>query len=49
MKLDSTVKKLRFLGYTDGVKGYKTLDEETGYVSYIKVAKFDESIVTGSN
>lgn len=35
VKLDPTAKRVRFLG-TKGVKGYKTLDEESGKVSYTR-------------
>lgn len=47
--MDPTARKLRFLSNTEEVKGYKTLDKETGQVSYTRVAKFNEHSIMERN
>ncbi|KAE8952811.1 hypothetical protein PR001_g33136, partial [Phytophthora rubi] len=46
-KLDAKAFKCRFLGYEDGVKGYRVLNVETGQVKIVRTVKFMETTSTG--
>ncbi|KAE9184122.1 Retrovirus-related Pol polyprotein from transposon TNT 1-94 [Phytophthora fragariae] len=46
-KLDAKAFKCRFLGYEDGVKGYRVLNMETGQVKIVRTVKFMETTSTG--
>ncbi|KAE9204753.1 hypothetical protein PF005_g13676 [Phytophthora fragariae] len=46
-KLDAKAFKCRFLGYDDGVKGYRVLNVETGQVKIVRTVKFMETTSTG--
>ncbi|KAE9235367.1 Retrovirus-related Pol polyprotein from transposon TNT 1-94 [Phytophthora fragariae] len=46
-KLDAKAFKCRFLGYEDGVKGYRVLDVATGQVKIVRTVKFMETTSTG--
>ncbi|KAE8981481.1 hypothetical protein PR001_g23989 [Phytophthora rubi] len=46
-KLDAKAFKCRFMGYEDGVKGYRVLDVETGQVKIVRTVKFMETTSTG--
>ncbi|KAE8976623.1 hypothetical protein PF011_g23972 [Phytophthora fragariae] len=46
-KLDAKAFKYRFLGYEDGVKGYRVLNVETGQVKIVRTVTFMETTSTG--
>ncbi|KAE8992242.1 Retrovirus-related Pol polyprotein from transposon TNT 1-94 [Phytophthora rubi] len=46
-KLDAKAFKCRFLGYEDGVKGYRVLNVATGQVKIVRTVKFMETTSTG--
>ncbi|KAE9064489.1 hypothetical protein PF005_g30783 [Phytophthora fragariae] len=46
-KLDAKAFKCRFLGYEDGVKGYRVVDVATGQVKIVRTVKFMETTSTG--
>ncbi|KAE8977614.1 hypothetical protein PR002_g24957 [Phytophthora rubi] len=46
-KLDAKAFKCRFLGYEDGVKGYRVLDVTTSQVNIVRTVKFMEITNTG--
>ncbi|KAE9158599.1 hypothetical protein PF004_g31826 [Phytophthora fragariae] len=46
-KLDAKAFEYRFLGYEDGVKGYRVLNVETGQVKIVRTVKFMETTSTG--
>ncbi|KAE9063453.1 hypothetical protein PF006_g30941 [Phytophthora fragariae] len=46
-KLDAKAFKCRFLGYEDGVKGYRVLNVETGQVKIVRTVKVMETTSTG--
>ncbi|RAW22074.1 hypothetical protein PC110_g21488 [Phytophthora cactorum] len=46
-KLDAKAFKCRFMGYEDGVKGYRVQNEETGKVQIVRTVKFVETTSPG--
>lgn len=44
-KFDNSVQKFVFIGYTEGVKGYKIYDSGSGKVSFARVVKFDKYFI----
>ncbi|KAE8900190.1 hypothetical protein PF005_g15309 [Phytophthora fragariae] len=46
-KIDAKAFNCRFLGYEDGVKGYRVLNVATGQVKIVRTVKFIEATSTG--